>query len=169
MIAPRFFESRNSPETSDFLYWTNGAYTPKFRRNHDAKHLFASRWTGVIVVRRVVVRTRTVSTRERRKERYVESVQLERELQHPLRRSTRWCRVLLPRCRWTKSRQELPSGRRHVRILSTLLFSVSRVCRFQLPHGRGELRGNLCSKLCRGRSQTQQGLAGPTYPRVEGN
>jgi len=27
--TPRFFESRNSPETSDFVYWTNGACTPK--------------------------------------------------------------------------------------------------------------------------------------------
>lgn len=25
-VAPRFFESRNSPETSDFVYWTNGTY-----------------------------------------------------------------------------------------------------------------------------------------------
>ena len=28
--APRFFESRDSPESSDFLYWTNGAQLQRF-------------------------------------------------------------------------------------------------------------------------------------------
>jgi len=41
MIAPdtasRFFESRNSPETSDFLYWTNGTDTLNLGGNHNAK------------------------------------------------------------------------------------------------------------------------------------
>lgn len=32
--APRFFESRNSPETSDFVYWTNGAYPNSRRGQH---------------------------------------------------------------------------------------------------------------------------------------
>jgi hypothetical protein len=29
--VPRFFESRNSPETSDFVYWTNGVCPPRLR------------------------------------------------------------------------------------------------------------------------------------------
>jgi len=36
--APRFFESRNSPETSDFLYWTNGADDPNLYQDLGVKH-----------------------------------------------------------------------------------------------------------------------------------
>jgi len=137
------------------------------RRNHSAKSSLISRGARTIVIHWVVVRARALPDRERREERYAEPIQLERELQHPLRRSARWRRVLLPRRRWRESRQELASGRRHVRVLPTIFLSVPRIRRFELPYGWGKLRRNVHSKFSCSCLQAQQGLGSPTHPRTE--